>query len=398
MKMQPSTLPANGGQKLWIISKGRHIHWQPSKSAAISGNGMALAYDISPLARFMIDPRPVKVKRRLVGCELTYRQPLRTRLGRRFSHLLPSAVKRWTEKHAIAAETLFSNADADCPEMANVHLENHLKRLESQLGAFNPLRQQLMSLDRSCLETVTGLCDDPCGKPLRLRFGGSIDDNIDYLGAHLQTEVSVVLDQTYAAPGLFELRGLALDGDSLQSPCRLVKCSLNNQPAACVLTPDEQVDFWLENPKRINYLHLLELAVRSNRQFQQALERCRQGESRLLRVFFNRQPIVDYSATNFPETYREVIASFQLAHEAKDNLVNSLNHLQLGISLQTVSEGEAGEKQLDTHVSVMHNFRALEPIRAHLPQLYAAIDKRAVVSEAGKFCLLDTLQGSLNEQ
>jgi hypothetical protein len=384
--------------RIWIISKGRYSAWQPPDAAGPEPKGPTKEYRLSELARFMLDPRPVQVKRRLVGCEVAYRQPLGIRMGRRLERCLPSALRGWAERRATPPEVFVSAAAAAAPAVDDPHLDQHLKGLERQLREHDPLLHELLTLDRGRLTRITGLCDDLGGKHLRLRLNGTIDDNIDYLCSHLQSEVTVVLDNTYAAPGLFELRGLDLEPGSLQQSHRLVKCSRAGKPAACVLGDDQRPAFWVENPKRINYLHLLELAIRSNRQFQLSLKRCLYGKARLLRIFFNRQPIVDYSSNHFPETYRDVISTSQLAHTAKDDLLNSLNHLQLGISLQTVSESDAGQKQLDTHVSVMHNFRALEPIKAHLPELYDAIDKRTEVSEAGKFYLLDSLQGTLNEQ
>ncbi|MDY6842770.1 MAG: hypothetical protein SVW57_01575, partial [Thermodesulfobacteriota bacterium] len=51
------------------------------------------------------------------------------------------------------------------------------------------------------------------------------------------------------------------------------------------------------------------------------------------------------------------------------------------------------EQKLFTNISVMHDFRALEPIKSELPLLYSEIDKMTSVSEAGKFYLLDSIRG-----
>jgi len=41
----------------------------------------------------------------------------------------------------------------------------------------------------------------------------------------------------------------------------------------------------------------------------------------------------------------------------------------------------------------MHNFKALEPIKAALPQVYSEISKSASITEVGKFYLLDSFRG-----
>jgi hypothetical protein len=49
-----------------------------------------------------------------------------------------------------------------------------------------------------------------------------------------------------------------------------------------------------------------------------------------------------------------------------------------------------------TDISVLHDLRALEPLRKNLPHVYSAVVKRAVISEAGKFYLLDSINGYSN--
>jgi DNA-binding Lrp family transcriptional regulator len=46
-----------------------------------------------------------------------------------------------------------------------------------------------------------------------------------------------------------------------------------------------------------------------------------------------------------------------------------------------------------TLISVMHDLRALDVLRKNLPQVYAEISKYVSVSEAGKFYLLDSIEG-----
>ena len=79
-------------------------------------------------------------------------------------------------------------------------------------------------------------------------------------------------------------------------------------------------------------------------------------------------------------------------HE-KAELVNYLNHLQIGVAFNYVPKAASGKESLYTEISVMQDVRALEPIKKERPQLYLEMAKRASVSEGGRFYLLDAIRG-----
>jgi len=70
---------------------------------------------------------------------------------------------------------------------------------------------------------------------------------------------------------------------------------------------------------------------------------------------------------------------------------------EFGILFNYVPVTRTGEKKLLTNVSVMHDVRALEPLKEDLPELYSMINKMASISEAGKYYLLDSIRGYGNE-
>jgi hypothetical protein len=115
-------------------------------------------------------------------------------------------------------------------------------------------------------------------------------------------------------------------------------------------------------------------------------------------LFFNRKMEIDYSQDNPPEIYREMFESCRLGTEEKHAVISSLSSLQIGISFSYVPRIESGVPRLYTCLSVMHNVRALEPVKRDLPHLYSEISKRASVCEAGRFYLLDTAAGYQNAQ
>jgi len=81
----------------------------------------------------------------------------------------------------------------------------------------------------------------------------------------------------------------------------------------------------------------------------------------------------------------------------KKNLIQPiLNHLQIGISLSYIMLSDSQRDRMHTDISVLHDLRALEPLRKNLPHVYSAVVKQATVSEAGRFYLLDSINGYNN--
>jgi hypothetical protein len=112
-----------------------------------------------------------------------------------------------------------------------------------------------------------------------------------------------------------------------------------------------------------------------------------------MKLFFNRQLEIDYSEANFPEIYRRVFEMHDIAPNKKNIIKRVLNHSQLGVTFNYVPQSSAVADKLFVNFSVMHNFKALEPIKDALPMVYSEINKRAAITEVGKFYLLDSFRG-----
>ena len=79
--------------------------------------------------------------------------------------------------------------------------------------------------------------------------------------------------------------------------------------------------------------------------------------------------------------------------DEKDVIVESLNQLQLGVAFSYVMKNESGKSKLFTQISVLHNIKALEPIRQRLPKLYSEINTRIPISDTRRFYFLDSIRG-----
>jgi hypothetical protein len=71
-----------------------------------------------------------------------------------------------------------------------------------------------------------------------------------------------------------------------------------------------------------------------------------------------------------------------------------LNFMQTAVSLSYLPVTETGEEKLLTQISILHDLRALDPLRKSLPNVYAEISRRAFSSEAGRYYLLDSITGA----
>ena len=144
-------------------------------------------------------------------------------------------------------------------------------------------------------------------------------------------------------------------------------------------------------------MHLLEQTINTDTKLYDSLNQCIQGKAKPLKLFFNKQFEMAYTRGHLPQIYSEVFKTYDMGLNDKDVIVNSVNNLQLGISFNYLPQTKSGGEKLFTNLSIMHDYRALDPLKEELPQVYSEINKRVSISEAGRFYLLDSLGGYRNE-
>ena len=174
---------------------------------------------------------------------------------------------------------------------------------------------------------------------------------------------------------------------------RLIKFFINGEAQACVLGVDDKVEYWIEDVKLLHYLQLFAQLIKMNPKLNKSLKLCMTGKAEPMKLFFNRQLGIDYSEANLPEIYRRAFEMHDIAPSKKSVIKPVLNHSQLGVTFNYVPQSRTGADRLFVNFSVMHNFKALEPIKDALPQVYSEINKSASITEVGKFYLLDSFRG-----
>ena len=70
-----------------------------------------------------------------------------------------------------------------------------------------------------------------------------------------------------------------------------------------------------------------------------------------------------------------------------------MNYMQIGVSFNYIPQSAGTDDQMMTLISVLHDLRALDVLRKNLPKVYDEINKYVSESEAGKFYLLDSIEG-----
>ena len=125
---------------------------------------------------------------------------------------------------------------------------------------------------------------------------------------------------------------------------------------------------------------------------------CVEGQATAIKLFFNKKLEIDYSQTTLPAVYQNLFEELDVRLDQKNLIKPILNYLQTGISLNYMLPADCQEDRMLTNISVLHDFRALEPLRKNLPSVYSAVLKQALVSEAGRYYLLDSINGYSNAQ
>lgn len=369
----------------WVISDGKGLRLEPGTFDLEADPGPVKEYRLSDIGRYLLHPGPVEIRKRLVGCEVFH---ARSRLRRWLQRLEPRRARR-----ARPSEVVLSGLKLRLPPLRDPDLEAHLRRIADELRGFDTFSRRLGRYDLREVSQLAGICEDVGGGYSYLKLQGSLEDKVRYLTAHVGREVRVTIHRAHVSEGLFELRAFPRAGFDPSRASRLVAYRRDGEPAACVLTPAGHLDFRLADPGAVKYLGLLESTLSACARFRRTFTACFTGPSRPVRIFFNRQLEVDYSKAGLPEVYRTAFRSSEAQPDQRNLVKPVLNYLQTAVSLSYLPADETGSERPASHVCILHDLRALEPLRKTLPAVYAEVSRHAFSTEAGRFYVLDSIAG-----
>jgi hypothetical protein len=388
-------LPYNNNG-VWIISEGRSSDIDLSGVIDEKVVGPYKEYTISDIGRYLLNPHSIEVKKKLIGGEIHYKQGAIKKIRKSFHKILPAFLKKQKQNPSLSPEVIVSRYKIRIPSMQDSELEVHLNKIYDQLKFYDSFSKKLDQLDPDKIIQIIGICEDIGGNYSYLKLQGSVEEKIKYLGNSIAKDVGVILNKAYVAEGLYELRGFDFQSYISTNAYRLFSYSNGKEHKACVLKNNNCVDFYITDKHLLKHMFLLEQSLKANPSLCKAFEMCTGGEANPIKLFFNQKLEIDYAKSPLPAIYQDVLRTHNTGSNRRNLIKPILNYLQMGISLNYMLATDDKDDRMFTHISVLHDLRALEPLRKNLPDVYAAVAKHGFTTDSGRYYLLDTINGYKN--
>ena len=383
--------------RIWLISKGRYTDFDLSRIWDRVQEKRVMEYKISELARYLLNPNPIQIHKKLVGCEIHYRKPF-YKIKEKIRRILPQKLHARLKDNSNSSEVLKTDWETDTRPGEDDNFESHLNKITELLRPYNPIIKRLSKIDPGKVSEVIGTCEDIGGHVSGLTIKGSVVEKLNYIKENILKDVGVILEKAYIADGLFEMKGFDFKSYDKNKSYRLIKFSINGSSKACVLDSNNNVEFWIDDNTLVQYMQLFDQLIRIDPKLNTSLGLCTAGKAEPLRLLFSKPFEIDYSESHLPEVYRGVFKKLNIKTNKEDVVKRVLTDSKVGITFNYIPQSAYDEKKLFINLSVMHNFKALESIKDDLPQVYSEINKMACVTEAGKFYLLDSFRGYKNDK
>ena len=389
-----------GGSRtdIWVISEGRNSPFDLSKIDGEKVDGTVREYQISDIGCYLLNPQPIEIEKRLIGCEIHSPQRITTKIIEKLKRLLPGRLRGVWNSHMIPPEVLVSNCKIWIPPLHDKTLQTHLFHIYESLRAYDPVSRRLSQLDPHQIAHVIGICKDLGGSLTYLKLQGSIEEKLRYMQNYLSKNVGVLLRKAYIGGGLFEMRGFDFSTYRPDHSHRLIVFERSGKPQCYVFSSSNSVEFRLDNIDLLKYLFLLQQALADDVKLISAFENCIRNQAKPVKLFFNQKLEVNYARSPFPKIYRDILNANKIDLSQRNLIRPALNYMQIGISFNYIPQSNGSEENMATLISVLHDLRALEMLRKKLPQVHSEIQNRVKGSEAGLFYLLDSIEGFNHEE
>jgi hypothetical protein len=299
-------------RKLWIISEGRFSEIDLGRVVEGDGIGPCKEYNISAIGRYLLNPDSIEIKKKLIGGEIHYKQGPIKKIRKALHKILPGFAGRLEKNSWLSPEVIVSRYKLQIPPLKDSHLERHLNQIVEQLRLYDSVAKKLVELDPRKIIQIVGICEDVGGNYSYLKLQGSIEEKIKYLGNFISKDVGVVLNKAYIADGLFELRGYDFFSHDPAKTYKLITYNSGGDQKACVLTENNQIDFFIKDCHLLKQMHLLEQSLKSNPSLSHAFNLCLEGQATPIKLFFNKKLEIDYSKAALPEFYLDVFKTLNV--------------------------------------------------------------------------------------
>jgi hypothetical protein len=386
----------NNSREIWVIAASRFPDIDLSAVIDEKVVGPYKEYKISDIGRYLLNPHPIEVKKKLVGGEIHYKLGAIKRVRKSIRKILPGFLKKRKQIPSLSPEVIVSRYKLRRPVVKDPELEAHLNKIYVQLKSYDSFAKKLDHLDPQKIFQIVGICEDIGGNYSYLKLQGSIEEKIKYLGNSIAKDVGVILNKAYVAEGLYELRGYDFRSYDQAAAYRLFSYNNGKEFKACVLTNQNQVEFYITDNQLLKHMFLLEQSLKANPSLCKAFELCAGGEANPIKLFFNKKLEIDYAKSPLPAIYQNVLKTHESQSNHRNLIKPVLNYLQIGISLNYMLATDDNDDRMITHISVLHDLRALEPLRKNLPDVYDAVARQGFITDSGRYYLLDSINGYEN--
>lgn len=378
----------------WIITAGRYTDVDLAALGINANPKRVVTYQLSDIGRYLLLPGSIEVEGRLMGCECLYRPTGWQRVKAAATRLMrPKAAPREEgERHLLLARHFVR-----IPALQDPRLAGHIDRLRGMLHPHDPVVQEIAMTPLHRLADLRGVCEDEAGHRTFINLSGSMETKRRYVLDHLLKRVPMTLPQARIAEGLFDMRGLHPEGYRSGHRHRLLKFHVNGRTFVCLVNHHGKVEFWGDDAGSLHPLLILQQALETSPVLKMSMEDCLQGKARALRLMISRRMDIDYSRNRLPQVYRELFETLRIDSRQQQGVIRSLNDRQMGVSFSFAPQAGFGDTRAVTSVSVMHDVKALEPLRQATPELYAEINRKATLSEVGSYYLLEAVKGHPDE-
>lgn len=350
-----------------------------------------MEYRISELAYYLLNPGPIKVEDMIVGCKIKYRKPSMGTIKRLIKSL--GVIKGGEDS---TAEEIISSYRTRNPSFKDSGLNLHFMKIDELLRPFDPVRKKLAALNKDEIEDITAICEEIGGNRYPLNLSGNINDKVKFLTNSISKQTKVILTKAYFMNGLFEMRGFKFELCRNGNEYRIIRFKLEDEIKYCVLNSDYRLQFWVEDVMLINYLIAFEQSIQIDSKLRDAVNMCARGEAKPLKLFFSKQLNQKYSENRLPMIYREILETFKIGQSQKSSIANTLNNLQSIVFFRYAPISGQTSQKFYTNISVMHDLKALEPIKAQMPNIYSEIDRKVSKSDSGRLYLMESMRETQN--
>ncbi|MCG8473290.1 MAG: hypothetical protein MI742_15725 [Desulfobacterales bacterium] len=388
--MKTKSTERHENSKFWVISNGRNITIKEKDGDET--HHAVREYKISQFGYYLVSPAMIEVKDRLVGTRVTVgTHSLKNRLHHLFSG------KKATPDTPFEEVTLYSSFQPKSTSAGDSHFSKHINNLFTKLAPYDPFQKQLKELAQEQIMDVTGICRDIADNRYKLDLHGTVNEKLEYVAKNIGTPVHINMKCAHLTKGLFELRAFDFKAFDSSHEITLYSFLKKGVPTFYVSPHQGAEGFFIEEPALFYCLHILQQSLEVNSDLKDLFGACVDGTLHPFKLFFSKQLEFQYSREHLPLLIRQELRHTMMNDQEIGTIADLLNDCQRVVSFNYVPNAVKGREKMLTNISVMHDFKALEPLKKNHPDLYNRISLKAPTTEVGKLYLLDTIKGSTDD-